>query len=96
MKTLLPALVFALAPLVAPAAVPVSATLVMDNDALTITGELSGRVMPRSGLTLPLTTTRPAGIVKEPAYRGTPYYGVIKLGDGPPRRDAFRGGSHTG
>ena len=89
MKTLLPALVFALAPLVAPAAVPVSATLVMDNDALTITGELSGRVMPRSGLTLPLTTTRPAGIVKEPAYRGTPYYGVIKLGDGPRAETRF-------
>lgn len=46
MKTLFPALVLALVPLMATAAVPVSATLVMDNDALTITGELSGRVMP--------------------------------------------------
>ena len=47
------------------------------------------RVMPRSGLTLPLTTTRPTGVVREPAYRGTPYSGVIKLGDGPRAETRF-------
>jgi len=89
MKTRLYALVFSLAALALHAADPVSTALVMDNDALTIAGELSGRVMPRSGLTLPLTTTRPTGVVREPAYRGTPYYGVIKLGDGPRAETRF-------
>jgi len=83
-------LAFALLPSLAAAApAPVTATLAMDNDALTMIGELSGRVMPRSGLTLPLTTTRPAGIVKEPAYRGTPYYGTIRLGNGPRAETRF-------
>ena len=70
-------------PLAGAAPGPVTATLAMDNDALTITGELSGRIMPWSGLELPLSKTRPAGIVKEPKYLGTPLYGSIRLGNGP-------------
>ncbi len=32
---------------------------------------------------VPLTTQKPAGITKEPAYRTTPKYGVIHVGNGP-------------
>jgi len=80
----LAALIFAaaLASAAEPAAI-VSSPLAMDNEALSLTGSLSGRIMPRGGVVLPVTTTRPAGIVKEPAYRGTPRYGVIRLGNGP-------------
>ncbi|MSU24356.1 MAG: TlpA family protein disulfide reductase [Opitutus sp.] len=88
MKSTLFALALAPALSVA-AAAPVTAMLTMDNDALTMTGELSGRVMPRSGLTLPLSTTRPAGVVKEPAYKGTPHYGTIRLGNGPRAETRF-------
>ena len=62
---------------------PVNGTLVIDNDCLDFDGELSGRVMPRSGPALPLSAERPAAIRKEPAYRGTPRYGRIRLGNGP-------------
>ncbi|MFM9082011.1 MAG: hypothetical protein ACKOTE_18125, partial [Opitutaceae bacterium] len=65
------------------AAEPVTGTLVIDNDCLDFDGELSGRVMPRSGPALPLSSERPAAIRKEPAYRGTPRYGRIRLGNGP-------------
>lgn len=61
----------------------VSGPLTMDNEAISLTGELSGRVAPRSGATWPVSTTRPAGVVKEPPYRGTPYYGVVRIGNGP-------------
>jgi peroxiredoxin len=30
-----------------------------------------------------LTTVKPAGIIKEPVYKGTPRYGTIRLGSGP-------------
>ena len=65
------------------AAEPVTGTLVIDNDCLDFDGELSGRVMPRSGPTLPLSPQRPRAIRKEPVYRGTPLYGRIRLGNGP-------------
>ena len=32
---------------------------------------------------LPLSATRPPGIAKEPAYKGKPQYGTIRLGNGP-------------
>jgi thiol-disulfide isomerase/thioredoxin len=89
LRSLLLACAALLPALAAGASAPVTATLAMDNEALTMTGELSGRVMPRSGLTLPLSTTRPAGIVKEPVYRGTPYYGTIRLGNGPRAETRF-------
>ncbi len=59
-----------------------SGLLVMDNEALTLAGSLSGRLGVRSGVTLPVSPIRPPGIVQEPAYHGTPYYGVIRVGDG--------------
>src|SRR5947209_5228189 len=61
----------------------VSGPLVMDNEALSLLGDLSGRVIVRGGCTLPVSTTKPAGVVKEPAYRGTPYYGTVHVGNGP-------------
>ena len=67
----------------------VSGPLELDNEALTITGWLSGRYMPRGGKSLPLTTERPARVTKEPAYRGTPLYGSIRLGNGPGAETLF-------
>src|SRR5579872_3504445 len=32
---------------------------------------------------VPLTTTKPAGITKEPAYRAAPKYATIRVGNGP-------------
>lgn len=32
---------------------------------------------------IPLTTTKPAGVKKEPTYRTTPKYGVLHVGNGP-------------
>lgn len=82
--TLAASLVFAAALGAADAPGPVvSGPLVMDNEALSLLGDLSGRVMPRSGRTLPVATTRPAGVVKEPAYHGTPHYGTVRVGNGP-------------
>lgn len=90
MKTVRLLLTLAFLPVLAFAATaPATATLAMDNDALAMSGELSGRVMPRSGLNLPMSTTRPAGIVKEPTYKGTPYYGTIRLGNGPHAETLF-------
>ncbi len=60
-----------------------TARLEMDTEALTMTGWLSGRVMPRSGSVVEFTAQRPAGIQREPAYLGTPYYGKIVVGNGP-------------
>jgi thiol-disulfide isomerase/thioredoxin len=82
MKSLLFSLAL-LPALAAGAPVLVSEPLVMDNEALTMTGSLSGRLMPRSGLDLPLQPTRPAGVKKEPAYRGTPLYATLRFGNGP-------------
>ncbi len=67
----------------------VSGRLRMDNDALSLLGDLSGRVMPRSGPTLPVSATRPTGIVKEPSYRGTPWYGKVRVGNGPRAETVF-------
>jgi hypothetical protein len=60
-----------------------TARLEMDTEALTMTGWLSGRVMPRSGSVVEFTAQRPAGIQREPAYLGTPFYGKIVVGNGP-------------
>jgi len=59
------------------------ARLEMDTEALTMTGWLSGRIMPRSGHTVEFSVQRPAGIIREPTYRGTPFYGKIVMGNGP-------------
>ncbi|MFO1449428.1 MAG: TlpA disulfide reductase family protein [Opitutaceae bacterium] len=59
------------------------ARLEMDTEALTMTGSLSGRVMPRSGHTVEFSPQRPAEIAREPAYLGTPWYGRIVIGNGP-------------
>ena len=60
-----------------------SARLEMDSEALTMTGSLSGRVTPRSGHVVTVSPERPVGITREPAYRGTPLYGKILVGNGP-------------
>lgn len=57
--------------------------LKMDTEALTMTGWLSGRVMPRSGSVVEFNAQRPSGIQREPAYLGTPLYGKIVVGNGP-------------
>lgn len=87
MRHLLPLLALATA---MPAAEEItSGPLTLDNEALTITGWLAGRYMPRGGRTLPLSAERPAGITREPAYRGKPLYGAIRLGDGPHAETRF-------
>ncbi len=34
-------------------------------------------------IVVPLSTDKPESVVKEPSYRSTPRYGIIKIGDGP-------------
>ena len=57
--------------------------LEMDSEALTMTGSLSGRVMPRSGHVVEVSSQRPDAIRHEPAYLGTPFYGRLVVGNGP-------------
>jgi thiol-disulfide isomerase/thioredoxin len=71
------------------AAPVISGPLTMDNEALTLTGPLSGRLMLRSGAVLPVSQTRPEGLVKEPVYLGTPYYGIVQVGNGPRAATVF-------
>ena len=77
-------LALCLSPLLAAAEPAVTSDpLILDNEALTLTGSLSGRLMPRSGLEIPLQPGKPAEIRREPAYRGTPLYAQVRFGDGP-------------
>lgn len=45
-------------------------------------GNASFGPLPHSNTTVVLSLDQPAGIVKEPAYRGTPLYGRVRLGNG--------------
>jgi len=54
-------LALCLSPLLAAAEPAVTSDpLILDNEALTLTGSLSGRLMPRSGLEIPLQPGKPA------------------------------------
>jgi thiol-disulfide isomerase/thioredoxin len=60
------------------------ANLVLDSDALSLknTNPKFGflKYMPHP---IPLSGTKPAGIIKEPVYLGAPRYGSIRVGNGP-------------
>ncbi|MES2458999.1 MAG: TlpA disulfide reductase family protein [Armatimonadota bacterium] len=61
-----------------------SATLTLDNQALT--QENLRKAKTRMGYMpsrITLSTTKPSGVAKEPAYVGTPRYGKVAVGNGP-------------
>lgn len=58
------------------------AELALDTKIASLGGELWRQVMPVNR-PVPLGSDRPAGLRREPAYRGTPRYGTLRLGDGP-------------
>jgi thiol-disulfide isomerase/thioredoxin len=61
-----------------------TADLKLDTQALTLENlkKTGMRYMPTG---VPLSTEKPAGVVKEPAYAGKPRYGVLRVGNGPNR-----------
>ncbi len=59
-----------------------AATLRFDNQALTIE-QLRKSGMKYMPARIPLSTARPAGVIKEPVYSGKPRYGILSVGNGP-------------
>lgn len=64
------------------AAQPPDTALELDTRIASQGGALWREIPPRNQ-PVPLTGAKPAAIVREPAYRGTPRYGAIRLGNGP-------------
>src|SRR5580698_2787777 len=57
-------------------------TLSLNINGLDFKGsQMTGTMYMPSGVTL--SETKPSWVKKEPSYRGTPQYGVLKLGNGP-------------
>jgi peroxiredoxin len=62
-----------------------SANLSLDLTGLDFNGSrATGTMYMPNGVDL--SETKPAGITKEPTYKGTPQYGILKLGNGPHTR----------
>lgn len=75
-------LTIGLSPHLAAADATLHATLALDTGLASMRGEL-WRQFPPQNTPVELTADKPAGVLKEPAFEGTPRYGHIRLGNGP-------------